>query len=78
MTKQDIQNEIKSVKAQFKNARACSISSYLDELTEKLNALHNLLEFYEWITTQPLNRGFFVSIACVKGLISHYLILLRA
>lgn len=47
MTKQDIQNEIKSVKAEFKNAKACSISSYLDELTEKLNALHNLLEFYD-------------------------------
>lgn len=47
MTKHDIQNEIKKVMAEFKEARACSISSYLDELTEKLNALHNLLEFYE-------------------------------
>lgn len=47
MTKQDIQKEIKKTMLEFKQARKCKISSWLDELTIKLNNLHNLLEIYE-------------------------------
>lgn len=46
MTRQDIQKKIKAVMLEFKEARECPISSWLDNLTMKLEALHDLLELY--------------------------------
>lgn len=47
MTKQDIENEIKNVMDEFKEARQCPISSWLDNLSMKLEKLHELSMLYE-------------------------------
>lgn len=47
MTQRDIELEIKAVMLEFKEARQLPISSWLDELTLKLDALYNLLDLYE-------------------------------